>query len=138
LYVFWEEYLSFDHEKCHFSLLYSGRLARTSPQHKFGIVVKRSIPDWWIFIVNVHSESEPMKCDFQTHADVNKTILLTLTDRSEAHTQRCLRLHAIPILHIYTELQYFKKSVLASIHVNIICYVLSEHLVNCWGKTSDV
>jgi hypothetical protein len=40
--------------------------------------------------------------------------------------------------YTYTELQYFKISVLASIQANIICYVLSEHLVNCRGKTSDV
>ncbi len=39
----------------------------------------------------------------------------------------------IPInIHIYTKLQYL------SVHANIICYDLSEHLGNCLDKTSDV
>ncbi len=34
-------------------------------------------------------------------------------------------------IHIYKELQYL------IIHGNIICYVISERLGNCWGKTFD-
>jgi len=40
---------------------------RASPQHKFGIVLKRSIPALWIFIANFWChESEPMKCDWNS------------------------------------------------------------------------
>lgn len=82
-----------------------------------------------------------MKCGFQTYDDVNKTILFeSRKAKRAARAQRHLRQRANPI-YIYTELAtvfQIQNICLDEYSRNIICYGLSERLVNCWGKTSDV
>ncbi len=66
--------------------------------------------------MNIHIESKPVKYDFQTHADENKTI--ALTDISKARAQASPRARIFPIKYIIS------KFCLGEIHTNIFCYVL--------------